>query len=373
RFTSPPTRWRGEKAAKVNKRLNKLRSRLAEKAIDAILITQPQNRRYLSGFHGTAGYLIITNKQAVLATDFRYTEQAKEQAPDFEIKQISASLEKWFPALVGEMGINRLGFEGGNISFNFHRQIANALKKQKCNVKMVLTGGLVEEIRATKEPDEIEFIKRASAITDAAFEEVEMKIKAGMTEKQVAWELEKDMRERGSQSLPFDIIVASGPDAALPHAIPTDRLIKTGEPVVIDMGARYQGYASDLSRTICVGKADTKYKEVYNIVLKAQTVAMEAITKGMTGNQADKIARDIIKTAGYGEAFGHSLGHGVGLAEHELPRLGPRSKDRLADGMVFTVEPGIYLTGWGGVRIEDTVVMEGGRVKMITKARKMTC
>ncbi len=357
----------------MNKRLEKLRSRLTEKAIDGVLITQAENRRYLSGFHGTAGYLIITKKQAVLATDFRYTEQAKEQAPDFTVKQVPGGLEKWFPGLVRDMGIKRLGFEGGDVTFDFHRQIMTALKKKKCSIKLVPTDGLVEEIRAVKEPEEIEFIAKASAITDAAFEDVEPKIQAGTTEKQVAWELEKAMRARGSESLPFDIIVASGPNAALPHARPTDRAIKAGEPIVIDMGARYQGYASDLSRTVCVGKASVKLKEVYNIVLKAQTTAMEAVAKGMTGDQADKIARDIIKQAGYGEAFGHSLGHGVGLAEHEQPRLGPRSKDRLTDGMVFTIEPGIYLTGWGGVRIEDTVVMERGKVKMITRARKMTC
>jgi len=357
----------------VNKRLEKLRGRLAEKAIDGILITQPDNRRYLSGFHGTAGYLVITNKQAILATDFRYIEQAKEEAPDFTVRQITGSLEKWFPGLVGDMGIKRLAFEGGDVTFNFHRQITDALKKEKCTVKLVPIEGLVEDIRAVKEPEEIQFIAKASAITDAALEDIESKLKEGMTEKQVAWELEKAMREKGSECLPFDIIVASGPNASLPHAKPTDRAIKAGEPIVIDMGARYRGYASDLSRTVCVGRADTKLKEVYNTVLKAQTAAAEAISKGMTGNHADKIARDVIRTAGYGEAFGHSLGHGVGLAAHELPRLGPGSKDSLTDGMVFTIEPGIYLTEWGGVRIEDTVVMEGGKVKMITKARKMTC
>lgn len=357
----------------MNKRLRKLRSRLAEKAIDGILVSQSENRRYLSGFHGTAGYLIITAKHAILATDFRYTEQAKEQAPDFAVKQISGGLEKWFPDMVVEMGIKRLGFEGGDVTFDFHRQITTSLKKLESRIKLVRTGGLVEEIRAVKEPEEIDFIAKASAITDAAFEKVEPEIKAGMTERQVAWELEKAVREGGSQSLPFEIILASGPNAALPHARPTDRVINNGEPIVIDMGARYKGYASDLSRTLCVGKPDLKFKEVYNIVLDAQTAAIKAISKGMTGNQADKIARDVIRKAGYGESFGHSLGHGVGLAGHELPRLGPRSKDRLTDGMVFTVEPGIYLTGWGGVRIEDTVVMEAGKVKMITKARKMTC
>jgi Xaa-Pro aminopeptidase len=357
----------------VNKRLAKLRSELAEKEIDGILITQSENRRYLSGFYGTSGYLIITAKHAILATDFRYTEQAKEQAPDFVIKQVSGGLEKWFPGLVSDMGIRRLGFEGGDVTFDFHKHIIGALKKKKCGVKLVPTDGFVEGIRAIKNPEEIDLITRASAITDAAFEDVESKLKAGMTEKQVAWELEKTMRERGSQSLPFDVIVASGPHTALPHARPTDRAIKAGEPIVIDMGARYRGYASDMTRTICLGKAGAKYKEVYNTVLNAQAAAMELISKGMTGNRADKIAREIISKAGYGKAFGHSLGHGVGLAEHEQPRLGPRSRDRLTDGMVFTVEPGIYLTGWGGVRIEDTVVMEGGKVKTITKARKMTC
>ncbi|MBN1693579.1 MAG: aminopeptidase P family protein [Dehalococcoidales bacterium] len=357
----------------MNKRLEKLRSRLTEKAIDGILITQPDNRRYLSGFHGTAGYLIITARRAILATDFRYTEQAKEEAPDFTVKQITGNLEKWFPGLAGDMGIKRLGFEGRDVAFSFHRQIIDALKKKKYSVKLVPIEGLVEDIRAVKGPEEIEFIAKASAITDASFEDIESKLKAGMTENQVAWELEKAMREGGSEYLPFDIIVASGPNASLPHAKPTDRAIKAGESIVIDMGARYKGYASDLSRTVCVGGPDTKLKEVYNIVLKAQTAAAEAISKGMTGNHADKIARDLINKAGYGEAFGHSLGHGVGLAAHEQPRLGTLSKDRLTDGMVFTIEPGIYLSGWGGVRIEDTVVMERGKVKMITKARKMTC
>ena len=183
-----------------------------------------------------------------------------------------------------------------------------------------------------------------------------------MTEKQVAWELEKALRESGSESLPFDIIVGSGPNAALPHAKPSDRIINEGEPIVIDMGARYRGYASDLTRTVCVGKTNAKFKEVYNIVLEAQQAAITQIGRGMTGKAADAIARKIIEKAGYGEAFGHSLGHGVGLAEHELPYLSPKSKEKLADGMVFTIEPGIYLAGWGGVRIEDTVVMEGGRL-----------
>jgi Xaa-Pro aminopeptidase len=235
---------------------------------------------------------------------------------------------------------------------------------------MVPVEGLVESVRSVKESGEIALIKKACAITDAAYESVAGTIKPGMTEKRVAWELEKNLRERGSQSLPFEVIVASGPRAALPHAKPTDRVIEEGEPVVIDMGARYKGYASDLTRTICAGTPDATFKKVYSTVLAAQKAAVRAIHAGIPGKDADGAARKVIQEAGYGEAFGHALGHGVGLAEHELPRLGPGAEGPLENGMVFTVEPGIYISGFGGVRIEDTVVMEDGKVKPLTKATK---
>ena len=355
----------------MNNRLKKLRGRLAEKEIDAVFITQSENRRYLSGFDGTAGYLLITDKKAVLATDFRYIEQAEAEAPDFKILRITGNLTEWFPGLLRDLGIKMIGFEAGDITFNFHRQLRDALKKKQVSSRMVPVNGLVESLRAVKDAQEIELIRKASAITDAAFEYVEGNIKAGMTEKQVAWELEESMRENGSQSLPFDIIVASGPQAALPHHKPSDRIINEGEPIVIDMGARCAGYASDLSRTICAGTPDDTFRKVYSVVLDAQTTAMSIIKGGMTGHQADSVAREIIQKAGYGEAFGHALGHGVGLAEHELPRLGPGSEEPLTQGMVFTVEPGIYLSGWGGVRIEDTVVMEKGKARPVTRARKI--
>lgn len=354
----------------MNKRVKNLRLKLAEKALDGILITQAENRRYLSGFHGTAGYLIITAKKAILATDFRYTEQAAAEAPDFKIQRISGGIKEWLRDLLVDSGIKKLGFEGGDVTFNFHAQLKEALKKKQATVKLVAVNNMVETLRAVKEPAEIEFIKKASSITDAAFESVAKKIKVGMTEKQIAWELEKAIHEKGGQSLAFDIIVGSGPNAALPHAKPSDRPVNEGETIVIDMGARYAGYASDLTRTICLGKADAKLKKVYNIVLKSQAAAMHKIRRGMTGKDADALARDVIKKAGYGEAFGHSLGHGVGFAEHELPYLSVNSDEPLTDGMVFTVEPGIYLSGWGGVRIEDTVVMEKGKVVPLTGAIK---
>jgi Xaa-Pro aminopeptidase len=354
---------------KVNNRLQKLRRKFSESGIDAVFISQAENRRYLSGFDGSAGFLIITPQKAVLATDFRYTEQAIAEAPDFEILRIASRLD-WFPDLLGELGIKKVGFEAYHVTYDFQRQLNKALKMKKLPVKMVPVKGMVESVRAVKEPGEIKLIEKSAAITDAAYESVAATIRPGTTERKIAWELEKSLRENGSQALPFEIIVASGPRAALPHAKPSDRVIQEGDPVVIDMGARFQGYASDLTRTVCAGRADATFKKVYNTVLNAQSKALEAIGQGITGHDADYAAREVIERAGYGQDFGHALGHGVGLAAHELPRLGPGAREILDDGMVFTVEPGIYVSGWGGVRIEDTAVMEKGRTRPVTKASK---
>jgi Xaa-Pro aminopeptidase len=354
----------------VNNRLKKLRRQFAGKEIDGILITQSENRRYLSGFDGSAGFLIISAKKCVLATDFRYTEQAVAEAPDFEILRIANNINDWFPGLIREMDIKTLGFEASDVSFSFQQQLHETLQKKKIRAVMVPVEGLVESVRAVKEPGEIELIKKAAVIADRAYESVLPLIKPGTTENLVAWALEKAMREKGSQALPFEIIVASGPRAALPHARPSDRIIGDGDPVVIDMGAKCGGYASDMTRTLCAGTPDSTFRQVYNTVLKAQRAAAAMISEGTTGKAADNTAREIIRKAGYGEAFGHSLGHGVGLAAHELPRLGPNSQDTLTEDMVFTVEPGIYISGWGGVRIEDTVVIAKGKVKPITRAVK---
>jgi len=353
-----------------NQRLKHLRERFAVSEIDAMLVSSAENRRYLSGFHGTAGYLLITAEKAVLATDFRYTEQALAQAPDFEILRIANSLADWFPGLVAELGIKNLGFEGGDITYHVYRQLTDALKKKESTARMVPLDGLVEQLRVVKEPGEIELIARAAAITDRAFEAVEGAIRPGITELEVAWEMEKALRENGSQAPAFEIIVASGPNAALPHARPSNRVVGEGEPVVVDMGARYEGYAADLSRTVCAGQPDATFQKVYRTVLDAQAAAVAIIAEGITGHRADSAARSVITRAGYGEEFGHSLGHGVGLAAHELPRLSPGAEEPLRDGMVFTVEPGIYISGWGGVRIEDLVMMENGRVRALSKARK---
>lgn len=355
---------------KISNRLQNLRQKLVEKELDAIFVSQPENRYYLSGFDGSAGFLLITAQDAILATDFRYIEQVKRQAPDYKIFQITNNMVDWFPELIAELNLPKLGFEARHITFALYRQLSDIIDKRQSPLKLIPLDGLVESLRAVKEPEEIELISKAAEISDNAFQYIENLIHTGMSEKEVAWEIEKFMRENGSQVVPFDIIVASGPNSALPHAKPSQRTIQAGEPVLFDIGARVDGYSSDLSRTICFGTADETFKKVYDVVLGAQLSALAIIKESMTGEQVDSLARTVIAEAGYGEAFGHALGHGVGLASHESPRLGPGSAELLTSGMVFTVEPGVYLPGWGGIRIEDLVVIENGQVRVISKARK---
>lgn len=351
----------------MSHRLEKLRQRLAENELDAILISQGENRRYLCGFTGSAGFLLISQKRAILATDFRYVEQAQSQAPDFDIAQIEGELPKWFPDLASSLGAKRIGFEAKDLSFSTHRQLVATVGGKK----LVPTEEIVESLRAIKDEEELELITRAVELADAAFEGVAPMIHPGMTEKEVAWELEKFLRERGSETILFDFIVASGPNSALPHARPSDRVLLPGEPLLIDFGARFQGYCSDLTRTLYPGNEDKTFAKIYDLVLGAQLTAIATIEAGMSGEQADALARTVIEQGGYGEAFGHGLGHGVGLALHEQPRLGRGSSTILADGMVFTIEPGIYIKGWGGIRIEDMVVIEKGKVRVLSQAKKI--
>ncbi len=354
----------------TNNRLNNLRQEMSRREIGAILISQPQNRRYLSGFTGSAGFLLITGHDAILATDFRYTEQAAIQALDYIIFQTTGTIAHWLPELTADLDSNRLGFEDGYVTFSLYQQLHDILKDTRPNLELTPTGGLVESLRAIKESEEIELITRAVEITDRALETVTETLQPGMTEKEVAWKLESRLHELGSQGIAFEVIFASGLNAALPHAKPSERQIQSGEPIVIDMGGSIEGYCSDLSRTICLGTPDDTFRQVYGTVLKAQLAAIDGIREGMSGHDADALARAVIEEADYGHAFGHALGHGVGLAEHEEPRLGPSSEDILKANMVFSIEPGIYLTGWGGVRIEDLAVMDGGKPRLLSNAKK---
>jgi Xaa-Pro aminopeptidase len=347
-------------------RLAKLREALTTEGLDAILVTQPENRRYLSGFTGSAGVLLISQDQAILATDFRYYEQVEKQAPDFRLAKITDKFETILPELVHQVGANRVGFESAHLTVDQYR----AWQEVGGDFELVPTKELVERIRAIKDKDELSRIRKAIALADEAFAYIVGFIEPGMTEKGVAWELEVFMRTHGAAKTAFDLIVAAGPNGAMPHATVSERVIGAGEPIVIDMGAMADGYNSDLTRTICAGRPDAEFREIYDIVLEAQLAAEQSIRPGMTGKQADSIARKVIEEAGYGDKYGHGLGHGVGLAVHEKPTLGKLSEDVLQPGMVFTVEPGIYLPGWGGVRIEDIVVMREDGVEVLTQASK---
>jgi Xaa-Pro aminopeptidase len=361
---------KGERRKSTIKRLRKLRTLIAEGGLDALLLSQPKNLLYISGFTGSSGWLLISGQNSILATDFRYLEQAKGESPDFEIIQTKRELRDWLPGLVSDLGWHKLGFEANFISYEGYHNLSEAMETKQTNLELVPTTGIVEQLRSIKEPEELGLITKALELTEAAFEQAKAIIRPGITEKEAAWEIEKFLRQEGSEGMPFEIIVASGPNSALPHARPTEKIIRSGEPVLIDMGARINGYCSDFTRTLFLGKADKTFREIYNIVLKAQTTAIQRVESGMDASQADRLARSIIEQAGYGDAFGHGLGHGVGLAVHESPTLGPNSSDSLADGMVFAIEPGIYLAGQCGVRIEDMVVLENGKAKVLTRAKK---
>jgi Xaa-Pro aminopeptidase len=350
----------------MNQRLVILHQKLAEQDLDAILITQPENRRYLSGFTGSAGVLLISQDQAVLATDFRYYEQVEKQAPDFRLAKITDKFKTLLLELVHQVGAKRVGFESAHLTVDQYKEWEEVAE----GFELVPTKELVEGIRAVKDENELSKIRKSIALADEALAHTVGVIEPGMTEKEVAWELEVFMRTHGAEKMAFDLIVGSGPNGAMPHATVSERVIQAGEPIVIDMGAMIDGYNSDLTRTICAGRPDDKFKEIYNIVLEAQCTAEQSIRPRMTGKQADGIARQVIEEAGYGEHYGHGLGHGVGLAVHEKPGVGRLSEDVLEPGMAFTVEPGIYLPGWGGVRIEDVVVMREDGLEVLTQASK---
>jgi Xaa-Pro aminopeptidase len=363
----------------TKQRLERLRAKLDEHNLDALFVVSPEtaspvNRRYLSGFTGTSAYLLISRDDAVIATDFRYWEQAEQQAKGFRLLRAVGGFDKWLPELFAGLGGKRVAFEAAHVTVQGHRAMRKALQSlpEADRPKLVATTNLVEGLRVLKEPDEITAIQAAIDLGDAAFEDVAERIEPGWTEKQVAWEIEKYIREHGGDGVSFETLVGGGPRGAMPHCVASDRTLKKGEGVVIDMGVTLDGYVSDLTRTIFLGTPDAQFKKVYDIVLAAQQAATELVEAGMTGEDAHMLAHNVIEEAGYGDDFGHGLGHGVGMQVHELPRVAKTSKDKLADGMVFTIEPGIYLTEWGGVRIEDIVVMEHGKARVMSHAPKMT-
>lgn len=369
----------------MNGRLARLREKMAAVDLDGFLVScavedifhiSAANRRYISGFTGSMGQVLVTMDNQYIVVDFRYFEQAERESPQFRQVAKTGSTAQWLTALVGEAGMagKRIGFEPGDFSvFDFEalrKAIANMPETDRPTV--LAAPPFISELRAVKDAAEIETISRAVALGDEAFENVARRLEPGWTELQVAWEIEAYARQHGAEFLSFPTIVAAGPHGAMPHAMPTGYKIKKGDPVVIDMGVIVDGYCSDLTRTIvCGGKpSDPDFLKVHEIVLQAQLAAEEQITTAIKGDAAHMIAHNVIAEAGYGENFGHGLGHGVGLQVHEAPRLARTAQDDLHDGMIVTVEPGIYLTGRFGVRIEDQCVIENGRIRPLSKAPK---
>ncbi|HEV2126315.1 MAG TPA: aminopeptidase P family protein [Chloroflexota bacterium] len=355
----------------TSRRVHELRRRLpdAEPKVDALLVTDANNRRYVSGFTGSAGQLLISGGDAVLLTDFRYVEQATAQAPDFEVVKTEGQPWPENVAQASRRNMKRLGIEAQSMTVDEHLRLLEAAREP--GVEIVPLRGTVEVVRQAKDPSELESIRRAVEVADRALEAVARQIQPGLTEREVAWRLEVAMRERGAEGVSFPIIVASGPNGAMPHHRPSGREIGLGEPIVIDMGCRLDGYCSDITRTLVLGEPDAKFWEIYHIVLQAQQTCEDRLRAGMIGKAADLLARDVIKNAGYGDHFGHGTGHGVGLAVHEDPYLSPTRGDMpLQERAVVTIEPGIYLPGWGGVRIEDMVVVGQSRGLILTTAHK---
>lgn len=332
-------------------RADRLAGLAAEEGLDALLVTGMVNLRWLTGFTGTSGLAVVGDGLRAFVTDFRYVEQAADQAGAFAQHRCERELADALPAVLGARA--RIGFDDAHLSVKGHRDLAERLS----GAELVPAGGLVERLRAVKDPGEIEAIRAAAALADAAFEATVSAGLVGRSERAVALALGDEMRRRGAQRPSFDSIVAAGAHGALPHAVPRDEPIPAGSLVVIDWGAELDGYCSDCTRTVAAGEPDAEAAEVYGIVLAAQEAALASVAPGAGGRAVDAVARDLISAAGHGERFGHGLGHGVGLEVHEAPRLSKASDATLEAGNVVTVEPGVYLPGRLGVRIEDLVAV----------------
>ncbi|AMW98835.1 M24 family metallopeptidase [Rummeliibacillus stabekisii] len=341
-------------------RVERLVKALNSQNLDGLLITNNYNLRYMTGFTGTSGVAVVSQKEAVFITDFRYTEQASKQITGYRIVEHKGTIIDEIAAVVKELGIKSLGFEKDVVSYSMYETYSKVIPADLVGVT-----DLIEKIRLVKTEDELKTIKAACQIADETFEHIIQFIKPGKTELEVSNELEFYMRKLGATSSSFDTIVASGVRSALPHGVATDKIIEKGDFVTLDYGALYNGYISDMTRTVAVGEPSEQLKEIYQIVLEAELLGLEKFKPGMTGKEADAICRDYIKEHGYGDAFGHSTGHGIGLEVHEGPGLSFRSNVTLEPGMVVTCEPGIYLPGVGGVRIEDdTLITETGNEKL---------
>jgi len=356
------------RARATSARADRLTERLPDAGVDVLLVTDRINVRYVTGYTGSNGIALVGPDTRVFVTDFRYVEQAAEEVDaSFDRRRSSQHLiegvEDGLPA--GEF---RLGFEAAHVSVSEHERLRELLPER---IELVATTGVIEDLRAVKEPGELAAMRAAAELADESFAVLIAGGLIGRSERDLATRLEYEMRRRGAQRPSFDPIVAAGPHGALPHARPRDTQIRSGELVVIDWGAQLDdGYCSDSTRTVAAGPVNDAARDVYELVLEAQLAALEDVRVGASGREVDAVARSAIQAAGHGEHFGHGLGHGVGLEVHEAPRLSQRSDSVLIAGNVVTVEPGVYIPGEFGVRIEDLVVVTDDGCEILTAVSK---
>lgn len=344
-------------------RLEKIRLKMQEEKLDAFILASPENRRYMSGFTGTSAMLLITLEKAYLLTDFRYIEQATAQARDFEVVKIT----NMFSSLTDlTQKAARIGFEEESTTYADYLNLKEALPQ----AELVPQSKLVLELRSIKDANELEKIRQAIKLADDAFAHMLHFVEAGQTEEEISLELEFAMRREGASGGSFDFIVASGLRSSMPHGVASSKKVEVGDLLTMDYGAIFQGYCSDITRTLCFGEPTEKQHEIYEIVLRAQKAGIAALKPGIPGKEVDAVARQVITDAGYGDFFGHGLGHSVGLAIHEGPNLNLREERILQPGMVITIEPGIYIPDWGGVRIEDMAVITENGCEVLTQAPK---
>lgn len=346
-----------------SKRLQRVRQSMAARKLDAVVIRQPENRRYLSGYtatdHGiaeTSGVLLILRKGPnYLLTDFRFREQAENETDAFEVLLYSDDMLKLLQKLLFDHKLNSLGFES---DYTLHSSAENLFDLGRTlSVDMVPLTGFVEHMRLVKSEEEIDCIRRSVRLNEQVFQHVFGSLKDTATELDIALEIEAEMRRHGAEGAAFATIVASGAATSLPHAVPGRRELAKNAPVVIDMGLIHEGYCSDMTRSFAFGNADKKYTQLHRLVRQAQLAGMNAVRAGVSGREVDSAARQVLVNAGYGEYFGHALGHGVGIAVHEQPRVSSKNSKNLKPGMVITIEPGLYIPGWGGIRLENMVVV----------------
>ncbi|EMF0037661.1 aminopeptidase P family protein [Enterococcus hirae] len=346
-------------------RVEKLRKKMQEENLDSFLITSPYNLRYLTNFTGTTGLAVITLEKAFFITDFRYTEQAAAQAQGFEIIKNVGPIFEEVADLVQKEGLRELGFEETTVSF-----LEYSVLEEIIDAQLIPISGMIEELREIKDEEEIAIIEKACSIADLAYDHILKMIQPGMTEIEVANQLDFYMRSLGASGVSFETIVASGLRSAMPHGVASKKIIEQGDLITIDFGCYYEGYVSDMTRTFAIGDPGEQLKEIYQIVLEAQLAVLEVAKPGVTGKQLDAVARDYITKHGYGEAFGHSTGHGIGLEIHEGPNVSVRAEKQFVPGNIITDEPGIYLPGIVGVRIEDDLLITSDGNRVLTHSPK---